>query len=65
MFLELPFMSDFGERHLLLVTDRSSPGMVVMKRCSGPPIDPDNLRALLIALVTVGLVAWAIWEFAR
>jgi hypothetical protein len=36
-----------------------------MKRGSGPPIDPDSLRAFLIALVTVALVAWAIWEFAR
>jgi hypothetical protein len=36
-----------------------------MKRWSGPLIDPDALRALLIALVTIALVAWAIWEFTR
>jgi hypothetical protein len=36
-----------------------------MKRRSGPPIDPDALRAMLIALVVIALVAWAIWEFAR
>jgi hypothetical protein len=43
----------------------ASPGGAVMKRWSGPPIDPDALRSLLIALVTIALVAWAIWEFAR
>jgi hypothetical protein len=36
-----------------------------MKRWSGPPIDPDALRAFLIALITISLVAWAIREFAR
>jgi hypothetical protein len=43
----------------------ASPGGAVMKRWSGPPIDPDALRSLLIALVTIALVALAIWEFAR
>jgi hypothetical protein len=43
----------------------ASPGGAVMKRRSGPPIDPDALRSLLIALVTIALVAWAIWELAR
>jgi hypothetical protein len=43
----------------------ASPGGAAMKRWSGPPIDPDALRAFLIALVTIALVAWAIWEFTR
>lgn len=42
----------------------ASLGAAVMKRWSGAPIDPAALRSLMIALVTIALVAWAIWEFA-